>query len=274
MMHIQYGFVIPVYNHPHYLQDLFEHLDRFNLPIVVVNDGSEHSCSEILKQLAQQFAQIHLVEHATNQGKGQAVITGLRKAQSLGLTHALQMDCDGQHDWHDITQFLEISAIDPQAMVIGQPIFDHSVPKGRLYGRYATHIWVWINSLSFDIKDSMCGFRVYPLTETLKVLDSAKFQLRMGFDSEILVRLKWNDVPFINVPTKVIYPEHGISHFQLWRDNWGMTKAHTRLFAGMLIRSPKLLSKKITQLFASKSLKNQTMNQTITAKVRHDSENE
>jgi hypothetical protein len=37
------------------------------------------------------------------------------------------------------------------------------VPKGRLYGRYATHVWIWINTLSFEIRDSMCGYRVYPL---------------------------------------------------------------------------------------------------------------
>lgn len=131
-------------------------------------------------------------------------------------------------------------------MVIGQPIFDESVPKKRLYGRYATHIWVWINSLSFEIKDSMCGFRVYPLAATHRILNTAKFQPRMGFDSEILVRLKWENVSFINVPTHVIYPEQGISHFNVWRDNVGMSTAHSRLFAGMLLRLPKLLKQKYT----------------------------
>lgn len=130
-------------------------------------------------------------------------------------------------------------------MVIGQPVFDLSVPKKRLYGRYVTHVWVWINSLSFDIKDSMCGFRIYPLAPTLKILKQAKFQPRMGFDSEILVRLKWENAKFINVPTPVIYPEHGISHFDVWRDNLGMSQAHARLFAGMLWRLPKLIKQKI-----------------------------
>ena len=130
-------------------------------------------------------------------------------------------------------------------MIIGQPEFDDSVPKKRLYGRYATHIWVWINTLSFEIKDSMCGFRIYPLASTIDLLNTAKFQLRMGFDTEILVRLKWNNVPFVNVPTKVIYPENGISHFNALRDNIGISKAHTRLFFGMLIRLPQLLSRKV-----------------------------
>jgi hypothetical protein len=67
----------------------------------------------------------------------------------------------------------------------------------------------------------------------------------MGFDSEILVRLKWEQTPFVNVPTVVIYPEQGISHFNLWKDNLGLSKAHAKLFAGMLIRLPKLLVQKM-----------------------------
>ena len=239
-----YGFIIPVYNHPHYIRALVEHLTQFELPVILVNDGSHAECTQLLHEIAAQFEQVILIEHAQNQGKGQAVITGLNKAVELGLSHALQIDSDGQHDWNDIAKFIDISKQHPHAMIIGQPIFDETVPKGRLYGRYATHIWVWINSLSFDIKDSMCGFRVYPLAETLPVIQKAKFQLRMGFDSEILVRLKWDNVSFVNVPTKVIYPEHGISHFHVWRDNLGMSKAHSRLFAGMLLRLPTLLRNK------------------------------
>lgn len=242
---MQACFIIPVYNHPAHLTALAAHLNRFNLPVIMVNDGSNDACTAVLRQLAQQYACIDLVEHRHNQGKGQAVMTGLHHAFEQGYSHALQLDADGQHDWQDIPRFLQAADEHPQAMVIGLPQFDASVPKKRLYGRYATHIWVWINSLSFDIQDSMCGFRVYPLAQTVKVLDSAKFQPRMGFDSEILVRLKWENVQFINVPTRVIYPEDGISHFNVWRDNLGMARAHSRLLGGMLLRLPKLLYSKV-----------------------------
>ena len=241
----QYCFVIPVYNHPDYLDALMANLDTHQLPIIVVNDGSDQACTEKLAALAQRYDQLTVLEHAINQGKGQAVMTGLRYAYTQGFSHAVQLDADGQHDWQDVSKFVAISQQYPDAMVIGNPVFDASVPKGRLYGRYATHIWVWINSLSFEIKDSMCGFRVYPLAASVKVMDTAKLQPRMGFDSEILVRLKWNQVAFINVPTKVIYPEAGISHFNVWRDNLGMTQTHSRLFAGMLLRLPKLLLQKV-----------------------------
>nr|WP_228716605.1 glycosyltransferase family 2 protein [Acinetobacter proteolyticus] len=240
-MMLNYGIVIPVYNHPHYLADLVEYLEQFQCPIILINDGSDAECTAILHQLARQHPLVDLVEHQTNQGKGQAVMTGLRHAAQCGMTHALQLDADGQHCWEDVPKFIEQSQQHPQAMVIGQPIFDDSVPKKRLYGRYVTHFWVWLNSLSFEIKDSMCGFRIYPLAKTIAVLNAAQFQPRMGFDSEILVRLKWENTPFVNVPTRVIYPEHGVSHFNVWRDNLGLSQAHARLFAGMLLRFPKLI---------------------------------
>lgn len=234
-------FVIPVYNHPNYLAPLIEHLHQFDLPIIVVNDGSDVECTQVLTDLAEQYERVELLSHAVNLGKGQAVMTGLLHAHHLGMHHALQIDADGQHCWADIPTFWQQSAANPKAMIIGKPIFDESVPKKRLYGRYITHVWVWINSLSFEIQDSMCGFRVYPLASTIPVIQTADLQPRMGFDSEILVRLKWNKVPFINVPTHVVYPEQGISHFQMWRDNLGLSQTHAKLFAGMLVRLPKLL---------------------------------
>lgn len=242
---MKHCFVIPVYNHPNYLEALVQYLNEFQLPIIMVNDGSDIECTTLLRDISGKNPWVELVEHEVNQGKGQAVITGLLKAKELGYSHALQLDSDGQHDWKDISKFLDASKNNPSAMIIGKPVFDASVPKKRLYGRYATHIWVWINSLSFEIKDSMCGFRIYPLDSTVAVLNKAKFQPRMGFDTEILVRLKWENVPFINVPTHVIYPEDGISHFNALRDNIGLTKAHSRLFAGMLIRLPKLIYFKV-----------------------------
>ena len=242
---LTYSIVIPVYNHPHYLADLVQYLSQLQYPIILVNDGSDAACTAILHQLAQHNALVDLVEHPENLGKGQAVITGLQHAAQRGMSHVLQIDADGQHCWDDVAKFIALSQQHPQAMVIGQPVFDASVPKKRLYGRYVTHFWVWLNSLSFEIKDSMCGFRIYPLAQTIPVLNTARFQPRMGFDSEILVRLKWENIQFVNVPTKVIYPEHGISHFNVWRDNLGLSKAHARLFAGMLIRLPKLVWHKI-----------------------------
>jgi hypothetical protein len=115
------------------------------------------------------------------------------------------------------------------------------VPKGRLYGRYLTHIWVWINSLSLSIPDSMCGFRVYPLAPTLELIDSVAIGRRMDFDSEILVRLSWLNQPMQWLPIRVRYPADGLSHFRLLHDNALISLMHAKLFFGMLLRAPLIL---------------------------------
>ena len=124
-------------------------------------------------------------------------------------------------------------------------MYDDSVPKGRLVGRYATHIWVWINTLSLDISDSMCGFRMYPLAATLAMLDRNHVGQRMDFDVEVIVRLHWAGVPIRNLPTQVRYPLDGVSHFDLWRDNVRISRMHARLFFGMLPRAPRLLARRL-----------------------------
>lgn len=232
--------VIPVYNHETAVPAVVEALQAAGLPCVLVDDASSPACSAVLAELAL-HEHIYLVRLAVNQGKGGAVMAGLREASRLGFTHALQVDADGQHDLSDVTAFIQASQHSPEALICGYPQYDASVPKGRLYARYLTHVWVWINSLSLSIPDSMCGFRVYPLAPTLALLDSVKLGKRMDFDPEILVRLAWRNQPMQWLATKVHYPQDGLSHFRLFHDNALISAMHTKLFFGMLVRLPSIL---------------------------------
>ncbi|MBV7535670.1 glycosyltransferase family 2 protein [Duganella sp. sic0402] len=237
--------VVPVYNHEHAIGAVLEGLLRHGVPILLVDDGSNAGCAAVLDALAREHAeQVTLVRLPHNQGKGAAVLAGFRKAEELGYTHLLQIDADGQHQTGDVPAFLAQAAAHPQAIIAGHPIYDESVPKARLYGRYATHIWVWINTLSFDIKDSMCGFRVYPVAPVNALAARRHIGKRMNFDTDILVRLFWDGLQVINLGTRVSYPSDGVSHFRVWRDNVLISWMHTVLFFGMLPRIPKLLARK------------------------------
>lgn len=232
--------VIPVYNHELAVPAVVADLLKAGLPCVLVDDASSPTCAAVLRRLAGQ-AQVFLLQLPVNQGKGGAVMAGLREAARLGFSHVLQVDADGQHDLSDVSRFLQQSRAYPQALICGYPQYDASVPKGRLYARYLTHVWVWINSLSLQIPDSMCGFRVYPLPATLALLDSVSLGKRMDFDPEILVRLAWRNQPMRWLPTRVHYPADGLSHFRLVHDNVLISKMHAKLFFGMLLRAPAIL---------------------------------
>ena len=238
--------VVPVYNHPATIGAVTRQILSHGLRCILVDDGSSADCAGVLDDLAATHAtQVSLVRLPHNQGKGAAMVAGFRAAARLGHTHVLQIDADGQHACEDIPRFLQLARSHPDAIVAGCPIYDESVPKSRLYGRYATHVWVWINTLSLDIRDSMCGFRLYPLASLLPLLDRVRIGRRMDFDSDVIVRLHWRGVPVVNLPTRVTYPQDGISHFRLWGDNVRISAMHTRLFFGMLVRSPLLLWRKV-----------------------------
>ncbi len=232
--------VVPVYNHERSLPAVVHALLAEDLHCVLVDDGSDPVAARVIDDLTQ-HPSVHLLRHAQNLGKGAAVASGLREASRLGFSHALQVDADGQHDLGRVALFLDRASQAPEALICGYPEYDASVPKSRLYGRYLTHLWVWINTLSLSIRDSMCGFRVYPLQPTLALLDSTALGQRMDFDTEILVRLYWREQPMVWLPTRVQYPADGVSHFRLWHDNLLISSMHARLFGGMLLRAPALL---------------------------------
>jgi len=243
---VSYCIVIPNYNHTVLFEQLIERLGKFNLPIFMVNDGSEPQASELFQQLAEKFSYLTVIEHDQNQGKGGAVQTGLKVAYQQGYSHALQVDADGQHDLADVSKLLDESKAFPQALISGQPVYDETVPKHRYYARNITHFWVWLETLSFAIKDTMCGYRVYPLATTVELINTKALGKRMDFDIEVMVKLYWRKVPARFIPTAVAYPEHGVSHFRALEDNILISWLHTRLFFGMLLRLPVLLSRKFS----------------------------
>lgn len=234
--------VIPVYNHEHAIGDVVEQVIQYGLFCVLVDDGSQASCAATLDQLALRFpVSVCVVRLPLNQGKGGACIAGFREAARRGFSHALQLDADGQHKTHSIPHFVDLARRYPSAAICGYAVYDHSVPKGRLIGRYVTHLWVWINTLSLAIRDSMCGFRVYPLNSTLKLLDHTAIGLRMNYDTDIIVKLFWAGTPVVNAPVQVTYPQDGVSHFRMLQDNLLISRMHALHFLGMLLRMPKLL---------------------------------
>jgi glycosyltransferase involved in cell wall biosynthesis len=238
--------VIPVFNHERAVGTVVSRVLAQGLEVLLVDDGSSAACAAVLDELARAHPdRVSVLRLGENQGKGGAVMAGLREARRRGYTHALQVDADGQHQLDDIPRFLAAAQGQPGALVTGYPVYDEAVPASRRYGRLLTHVWVWINCLSLAVKDSMCGFRVYPLDEVVPVLDGARLGRRMDFDPEIAVRLVWRGVPVVNLPTRVSYPLDGVSHFDLLWDNVRISGMHARLFLGMLLRLPVLLWRRL-----------------------------
>lgn len=238
--------VIPVYNHGQQLAGVIDQLRPYQLPCLLVDDGSEDNCASVIQRIARLEQWVFAITHEQNRGKGAAIKTGLQHARASGYTHIIQIDADGQHNLADVPRFLEQAGKYPHCIIIGQPEFDESVPKIRYYSRYLTHFWVWVNTLSFQLKDTMCGFRIYPVVTVCDYICKHRTGDHMEFDVEILVKLFREQVCIESLMTKVNYPEDGVSHFRLWEDNALISRMHAGLFFSLFTSYiPQLLKRRL-----------------------------
>lgn len=236
--------IIPVFDHERALARVVDAVRAAGLPCLLVDDGSGPACARELDRIAATVPHTTLLRLPVNGGKGTAMLAGFAAASQRGYSHGLQIDADGQHALGDISTFIEQARRQPRALICGRPLFDRSMPSVRHYGRYLTHGLVWLNTLSFSIPDSMCGFRVYPLPPVLALMTEEYIGRRMDFDVEIIVRLYWRALPMVWLPTRVTYPLDGVSHFRMFRDNARMVALQVRLARGMLRRLPQLLRRR------------------------------
>jgi glycosyltransferase involved in cell wall biosynthesis len=227
--------LVPTFDNPHTIRSVVlgarAHLDD----VVVVDDGSGGEARREAELLSDEGLAT-VVFHAKNRGKGAAMKTGFVAARERGYSHVLQVDADGQHDLNDIPRFLEVARANPEALVLGAPVFDASAPKIRLIGRKITQFLTHIETLGRVITDPMCGLRVYPLAEAIRARAKGN---AMDFDPEVAVRMVWNGMRVINLPTRVRYvsaEDGGISHFRMGTDNLLITWMHARLLFGALLR--------------------------------------
>jgi len=211
----------------HELAAFLPQLLSLHLPCIVVDDGSNEEELVRLTELVSGYSEITLIEHSRNRGKGAAVMTAAMYARTLGMTHIIQIDADGQHNSDDVFGFIDASRELPDTIVCGRPVFDSNAPKARVYGRKVT-----------------CGFRVYPLDQMEYLADHHYLGARMDFDTEVLVKAVWCNTALKFIDTKVQYIEDGRSHFHYLRDNLVLIRLHVRLMFGMIIRLPILIANK------------------------------
>jgi glycosyltransferase involved in cell wall biosynthesis len=237
--------VIPHYDHVEQLRQVLPGFVRTGLKLIVVDDASPGpELAKLQQLLREQAPAATLVLHEVNQGKGGAVMSGLRAARDVGYTHALQVDADGQHDVDSLPELLQAARKHPDKLICGLPGFGPEISRLRYYSRFITLYFCWLETLSREIRDALCGFRAYPLKPVMTIIDSSRPGHRMAFDPEILVRACWAGIPLHYIPVRVNYPEGGQSHFHYLRDNLEISWMHTRLVCGMLWRMPLLLARK------------------------------
>ncbi len=204
--------LIPTYNNEKTLKRVIDGVLDYTENIIVVNDGSTDSTSEILKN----YHQITVIHLPKNKGKGNGLKTGFGEAKKLGFDYAISIDSDGQHYPDDIPVFVEgLLAENEDVLLIGnRNMSQDGIPKKSSFGNRFSNFWFWFET-GIKLQDTQSGFRLYPLHKIPKKYFTPKFE----FEIEIIVRTAWRHVSVKNVPIKVLYdPAERVSHFRPFKD--------------------------------------------------------
>ncbi|MFZ2396238.1 MAG: glycosyltransferase family 2 protein [Smithella sp.] len=220
----RFAFVIPVYNHAGTVAQVVKNAQAMGYPVFVVDDGSADTTYGQIKEIAD----IQILRHEQNQGKGAAIITGFAAASNVA-DWAITIDADGQHYPEDARKLIKAIPKKIRPIVVGARagMEGKHVPWTSSFGRKFSNFWVRTSG-GPAISDSQSGFRIYPLPEALNLKTKAR---RFQFEVEILVQASRDGMPVIEAPVRVNYNPNGerISHFRPFVDFLRNSSTFSRL---------------------------------------------
>ena len=228
--------IIPTYQNGGTVARVVEGALAQELPVIVVDDGSTDDTAAQL-----QILPVTLVRHASNQGKGHALRSGIQEARKQGYRFAVTLDADLQHDPADIPVLLEAGR--EKTLVVGsRNLTAEGVPKGNTFANRFSNFWFALQT-GRRLPDTQTGFRLYPM-EDLPPL----WLLTRRYEAELilLVFSAWKGLILKPVPVRVSYPEDRVSHFRPFRDFARISVLNTFLcILAVVYGYPRLLFNKL-----------------------------
>jgi glycosyltransferase involved in cell wall biosynthesis len=224
--------MVPTYNNAASIREVLSGLRQQISDIMVVIDGSTDSTAAIVKELrdaCQGPQTLCLVEFGNNRGKGAALREGFTRALSMGYTHAITVDADGQHIPGDVRFFLEKIHGSPETLWIGDriiPFKNSEQPLRSRAGRVFGAFWYRFFT-DIKIRDTQCGFRAYPLKP---IIDLGCTGNGYDFEQELLIHAAWNGIPVRSIPVHLYYPPRNtaVSHFRPFTDFMRIFKVNSK----------------------------------------------
>ena len=234
--------IIPTYNNHKTLVQVIEGVAGYCRNIIVVNDGSTDNTAVIVSR----FADIQVITHEKNAGKGKALKNGLLAAKEQGYRYAITIDSDGQHYPSDIPVFIEEIEQNPDSLLIGaRNLTADNMPGKNSFANKFSNFWYKVET-GKKLTDTQSGYRLYPLH---KIGNMKGYTTKYEFELEIIVFSAWKGIPVKNIPVKVYYApdEERVSHFRPFRDFFRISVVNTVLvFIAFFWAYPKRFFKALT----------------------------
>lgn len=228
--------VIPTYNNPKTIKNVAMDILEHGYELIIVDDGSDEIVENLFTD--EEKKNIHFVRHDVNKGKGEAIISGTKKAKALNFSSLVCMDGDGQHLASQAHKLVDVYSQDE--ILIGSRNFNlEHVPNGAKFGRWFSNFWAsWDTGQA--ITDSLSGFRIYPVS----ILDLPIKTSRFDWEMEVLVRHADVQRVIREVEIECYYPipEERVSHFKKFSDTAAIVWVHAQILP---FKWPRMILKKL-----------------------------
>lgn len=207
--------LMATYNNAATIGQVISDILSFNVPLIVVNDGSTDNTREIIETFGDK---IILHSYKTNVGKGWALRQGFEKARKMGFKNAITIDSDGQHLAADIPTFIEelSKQTDPCLILGNRNMSQQGIPSKSSFGNRFSNFWYWVETGDKQ-PDTQTGYRLYPIEE---YKDMHFYTSKFEFEIEVLIRSSWRNIKIkaVDVDVKYFQGNERVSHFRPFKD--------------------------------------------------------
>lgn len=218
--------IVPTFNNAGTIADVVNRVLSYTDNVIVVNDGCTDDTSERLAPLL--VKGVTMLSNDTNQGKGKALMKGLKWALRQGFHYAITLDADGQHYPEDIPTLLNCHKQHSDALIVGERSLDsNQMRRGSSFANKFSNFWYNFQT-GLHLNDTQSGYRLYPLRRL-----NARWPITSRYESELelLVYYSWADTEVVGTDIRVYYPpkEERVSSFRPVYDFMRITLLNTIL---------------------------------------------
>mgnify|MGYP000759733928 CR=1 FL=1 len=224
--------LIPAYEPDEKLLPLVQSLVERNYTLVVVDDGSSQAAQAVFAQLP---AEVILLRHTENRGKGRAIKTACQyiAAHFPPQEGVVTVDADGQHLPADIDAVCQAWRQTPDALVLGSRQFTGKVPIRSRFGNAVTR-FIFRVATGVPVYDTQTGLRAFSVSRIPMMLEMQGE--RYEYEINVLLYATRRKIPIREVEISTVYLDgNQTSHFNPLRDAWRIYKMILLFAASSLV---------------------------------------
>jgi len=207
--------IIPMYNEEALIEQTVHRLlslqfGEYDFELIFSDDGSQDDCAKIVKKIAQNHSNIHLIENKTNRGKGAAIREGVLLAKGDFI---LYTDCDLAYGTEQMESIVKEAVATDSDVLIGSRNLH---PKGhdgvsslrKLTSKMYMKLISWYTKCG--VSDSQSGLKCFK-GSVAKDIFSHCIVNRFAFDLEVLLLGKQFGYTISEFPVCIIHSDEELN---------------------------------------------------------------